>query len=149
MIDAEFTIADDGGMRFGIPTVDLREGNRLLISTDVTVTGAGGRQKTSNIIAILIGLVVSPSTGFMDYTDDACVENGVMIAVPDGTSNTMMFGERACAAIGRAWNTYLHLRLPALSAKTVMLQGVDGIERWEPPSVFSGDAYINEMGLKR
>jgi hypothetical protein len=61
-----------------------------------------GRQTTSGIIAILIGLVASPSTGFMDYTDDACLADGVEISersISDGTSNTIVFGARACAAI--------------------------------------------------
>lgn len=59
-----------------------------------------GRQTTSGIIAILIGLVAS--TGFMDYTDDACLADGVEISersISDGTSNTIVFGARACAAI--------------------------------------------------
>jgi hypothetical protein len=59
-----------------------------------------GGQTTSGIIAILIGLVAS--TGFMDYTDDACLADGVEISersISDGTSNTTVFGARACAAI--------------------------------------------------
>lgn len=112
-IDAEFSIADESNMRFGVPTVDVQDGNRVAISADVTVTGADGRQETRGIIAILIGVVVPPSTGFMDYTDDAC------LAISDGTSNTIVFGARACAAIGRAWNAYLARRLPALSAEAL------------------------------
>ena len=38
-----------------------------------------GRQTTSGIIAILIGMVAS--TGFMDYTDDACLADGVEIII--------------------------------------------------------------------
>jgi hypothetical protein len=58
-----------------------------------------GRQTTTGIIAILIGLVAS--TGFMDYTDDACLADGAEISersISDGTSNTIVFGARACAA---------------------------------------------------
>ena len=122
-IDAEFSIADERNMRFGAATVDLQDGNRVVIAADVTVTGSDGRQETRGIIAILIGVVVPPSTGFPDYTDDACM------ASSDGTSNTIVFGARACAAIGRAWNAYLDRRLPALSAEALMFQGVDGIQR--------------------
>ena len=82
-IDAEFSIADERNMRFSAATVDLQDGNRVAISADVTVTGADGRQETRGIIAILIGVVVPPSTGFPDYTDDACM------ASSDGTSNTI------------------------------------------------------------
>jgi hypothetical protein len=128
----ELPIADEGNMRFGPATVDLQDGNRVKIAADVTVTGSDGRQTTSGIIAILIGLVASPSTGFMDYTDDACLADGVAASergISDGSSNTIMFGARACAAIARAWNAYLDGR--------------------RGPSSFSGDAYDNEMGVRR
>ena len=109
-IDAAFSISDEGNMRFGAATVDVQDGQRVVISADVTVTGADGRQDTRGIIAILIGVVAPAPTGFMDYTDDACM------AISDGTSNTIIFGERARAAIARAWNAYVDARLPAPSA---------------------------------
>jgi hypothetical protein len=62
------------------------------------------RREPSGIIAILIGAVAPPSTGFMDYTDDACM------VVSDGSSNTIMFGACACAAMDEAWNAYLETR---------------------------------------
>ena len=56
-----------------------------------------GRQTTSGIIAILIGAAASPSTGFMEYTDDnPCVANGVELSrrsISDGTSNTVAFAD--------------------------------------------------------
>jgi len=98
----QLPIADEGDMHFGPARVDLRDRNRVTISADVTVTGGDGRQTTSSIIAILIG--------FMDYTDDVGLVDGVDASargISDGTSNTIFFGARACAAIGRAWNAYL------------------------------------------
>jgi hypothetical protein len=109
-IEAAFFIPDESNMRFGAATVDVQDGHRVVISADATVTAADGSQETRGIIAILIGVVVAPSTGFMDYTDDACM------ASSDGTSNTIVFGARARAAIARAWNAYVDGRLPALSA---------------------------------
>ena len=101
-LNLELPIPDEGNMRFGPATVDLQDGNRVKISADVTVTGGDGRQTTSGIIAILIG--------FMDYTDDVSLAGGVDASargISDGTSNTIMFEARACAAIARAWSTYL------------------------------------------
>ena len=77
----------------------------MTISAEVTVTGKAGGETISSIIAILIG--------FMDYTDDVCLVDGVEVSawgISDGTSNTILFAESACAAIGRAWNAYLDNR---------------------------------------
>lgn len=75
--------------------VDLRDRNRVTISADVTVTGSDGRQTTSNIIAVLIG--------FMDYTDDACLADGVDASsrgISDGTSNTILLGGLISSPLG-------------------------------------------------
>ena len=100
--NAELAIPDEGDMHFGPARVDSRDGKRVTISADVTVTGSDGRQTTTSIIAILIG--------FMDYIDDACLADGVEASergISDGTSNTILFAESACAALDRAWNAYL------------------------------------------
>jgi hypothetical protein len=119
-IDAGLTIPDESNMRFGIATVDAQDGHRVVISTDVTVTGADGRQETRGIIAILIGVVAPAPTGFMDYTDDAC-----LAATSDGTSNTIFLAARARAAIARAWNAHVARRLPAPPADHTWFEVTD------------------------
>jgi hypothetical protein len=107
-MDAELSIPDEPNMHFGVATVDVQDGHRVVISADVTVTGPDGRQDTRGIIAILIGVVAPAPTGFMDYTDDAC------LATSDGTSNTIFLAARARAAIARAWNAHVARRLEVI-----------------------------------
>jgi hypothetical protein len=119
-MDAELSIPDEANMRFGAATVAVQDRHRVVISADVTVTGADGRQETRGIIAILIGIVAPAPTGFMDYTDDAC-----LAATSDGTSNTIFLAARARAAIARAWNAHVAKRWPAPPADHTWFEVTD------------------------
>jgi hypothetical protein len=150
---AAFSIADEPDSHFGRAAIVLLDGNRVAISADVTVSGAGGRVKTSRLTAVVVGRLAPGSAGFMDYTDDACMNDVTGdVAQTSPTLSAQAVALRACAAIGRAWNAYLDLRLPAVSPSALLYQTAGTIELRDGTAVggtlvFSGDAYDNEMGI--
>ena len=94
---------------------DLVEGGRVVISAELPA----GPGRTSQIIAVLIGLVAPGAAGFMDYTDDACV-------ISDGklTDGELM---AACADLRSAFRAYVGAWRRAISPDALMAQDTCGI----------------------
>jgi hypothetical protein len=130
-VDASFDVPDEGDLAFSNVGVDFESGNRVAISADVTVTGFGGKQRTSSIIAVLIGLVVPGQSGFMDYTDDSCMEK----VVPGRSSGA---APRACGVMSRAFRDFVGAKLGAPAPDVLLSQQGDALWRWLDPKL---DAY--------
>jgi hypothetical protein len=98
--------------------------SRVEISAEVTTVDAAGDTQTTGIIAVLIGLFAPRQSGFMDYTDDACM-------LADGGPPDRA-GLRACSAVGRAFRALVQARRVAVSPDALMLQTPRGIAIWNP-----------------
>jgi hypothetical protein len=103
--------------------VGLQDGNHISISFDATVLLSEGEITNANIIAILIGLF--RPAGFMDYTDDACLVDGMETTEPQQI--------RACEMVARAWNRYLRQQYRGLPRQVVIIQDADSIRIWGDP----------------
>jgi hypothetical protein len=130
-VDASFDVSNEGDLAFSNVGVDFEAGNRVVISADVTVAGFGGKQRTSSIIAVLIGLLVPGQSGFMDYTDDSCMEK----AVPGRSSGA---APRACSVMARAFRDFVGAKLGAPAADVLLSQEGDALWKWMGPEL---DAY--------
>ncbi len=83
-------VPDQAGLSFP-DVVSEVNGNQVVITAEVAVTGTAGKPRTGTVVFSAF-VDYSDDVSFMDYTDDACMASQM----------SRQAGDQACAAISRA-----------------------------------------------
>ena len=69
-------VYDQAGLSFHDVVAEVENGNQIVITAQVTVTGTAGKPRTGSVVFSAF-MDYSDDASFMDYTDDACMPSAM------------------------------------------------------------------------